>query len=1166
MTSEPGFKTIVLRWLHRSSLIILIILALIFSAAFAVTYFVLNTERGTQWALQTTHHFLPALSFTRIEGSLLHGVRIARIQWRDADVEVTLDRIQLQLRFTDLLHGAIYLPTLHTATLRIAPQGPGSDAAIKLPRLFLPFTLSTPDLAVQRLDIIDSGSTFTLHDLRSAVRWRATTLKLTQTQLHWNDIALSANGDIGLRNDYPLSLRGKLSLPQWPDTITVNSKGNLRRLELQARSEKPSALTAQIKLATLDKHLPLQIHAELLEPFAQTLRSEHININKATLDADGDLEQIESKLTLAASDSRYGDTHLEATANWHDEQLHIDAQWRPATGDLQLHCDSALQKPIGITCNGNAMALPLTPWLAGETAAITSAITLEAKWLDPQWRLALALPSISGKYNDDAFAGTLDLRTDDGALWQLKQLALTIGPNTITANGEFGSRYRLRANITATNLAHIDAQLGGNVSGSIALDGDSAPTLAARLRGSQLHWRDVHAATGAIDLTLAQLGKTHSHARIDIQQLARGDSSAADLTLDISGAEQQQRWTLNAALSKNSATLHCRSQADTKWRDWQFACGDFSGKIHANRRAEFTWRNTAALRGSAQFTQKHFELAPFCLRGDDIELCLDQTLRFAGNKLQPLAAHASGLPLRWARAWFPDTVELLDDARASAQLQLRSFAPLDAHASMRIPTTHWRWRTYKTIETAEIDAIHVEANANGQRAQIVTGAQSPSIGRIDAQLAINDPRGKRELDGHVAIAQLQLSGIAWAFEGLDNIGGEINGAIDITGTAKTPRLHGQLLLKDGSALWAPLGAPFRTVHADLNFDNNSAKLGGWFALGAGGGDIDGTLHWDDTEKNWQLQLGLIAGGLSAMPLPDSNIVFSPHIQLNAVPQEVRIDGYVDIASAEIRLKELPPETTDVSQDQEIVGQHIDANAWKMWAKLGLNLGDQFHLAGFGADVNLSGRLQLDKVPGDNMHLYGEVKVPRGRYRAYGQRLTVRKGSVIFYGPLDNPDLNLEAVRDMPPGVTDVVGLRVIGSLKTPEATLFSEPAMPDSDIAYYLLSGHKPVTGATGTNSYSASGALLSLGLAGSENKAGQLAEKFGITDLQLGTGQDTSGNSEAEVSGQLGKDLYVRYGRGLGQQSNSISFQYRLTPKLMIETISGIEDALDLLYSFEVK
>jgi translocation and assembly module TamB len=153
---------------------------------------------------------------------------------------------------------------------------------------------------------------------------------------------------------------------------------------------------------------------------------------------------------------------------------------------------------------------------------------------------------------------------------------------------------------------------------------------------------------------------------------------------------------------------------------------------------------------------------------------------------------------------------------------------------------------------------------------------------------------------------------------------------------------------------------------------------------------------------------------------------------------------------------------------------------------------------------------------------------------------------------------------MPPGITDVVGMRIIGSLKTPEAILFSEPSMPDSDIARYLLTGRKP-SSTSGESQFSASGALLSLGLSGSEDRASKLAQKFGITDLQLGTAQGANGE-EAELSGQLSQDLYVRYGRGLGEASNSITFQYKLTPQLMIETISGIENALDLLYSFSVK
>ncbi|MFT3930232.1 MAG: translocation/assembly module TamB domain-containing protein [Spongiibacteraceae bacterium] len=1178
MTTAKNFKSTLLRWLHRSSLVVLALVTFILVAAFATIYFVLNTDSGTQWALKTAQRMVPELSFHQIEGSFLKGINAEQIRWHDTAADVELNNVQLRLRFANLLRGEIHLTTLYADTLNITPLGESNDDPVKLPLLFLPFVLSTSDLAIQQLNIATGDSTFTLHDIRSAISWSATTLAFSETQIRWNDIRTTASGNIGFRGNYPLRLSGDLTLRQWPTAIHLRTRGDLRQLELIANSDKPAKLSATAKLATLDKNLPLKIHAELLDAFTHEIADEKIAIEKATLDADGDLTHMQAQLALTANEPRSGISQVTATARWRDDNtINVDAQWLPTTGRLQMHCDGLLQKTIEAKCNGEATALSLTPWLleAGlnnPTAELSSAISIDAKWLDPQWFLAVQLPNISGKYNADTLTGSLDLRTDDGALLQLRQMTLAIGPNAIKANGEFGSRNRLRADINATDLAHIDSQLGGNLVGTIALSGETSPTITARLRGSKWQWQDFRADSGNIDIDLAQLGQTKSSGNIELKKLSRADSKPFDLAFNISGEKLNQQWSLHAAQEKNSATLACRTQANADWQQWQYTCNDFSGELREReKQIELAWRNTTTLRGNAVLPTRSFNLEPFCLHGNDIDICLDQTLRITDKKLQTISAHARGVPLQWASAWIPDSVELLGDPRISAQVQLRSLAPLNAQGSADIPATRWRWRTQNATEITAIDAIHIDTKFDEQRAVFATQLHSSSIGDLTAQLTVNEPRGKRTLDGHVNIEQLQLSGFAWAFEGLDAISGEINGAISVTGTFAEPQLHGQILLKDGSALWAPLGSPFRTVHADLTFNNNSAKLGGWFALGQGGGDIDGEISWNDTSsahysKKWKLRLGLIAGGVSAMPLPDSTIVFSPHTELIATPGEMHIDGYVDIASADIKLKELPPETTDVSQDQEIVGQQSDEGEWKIWSKIGLNLGDQFHLNGFGADVNLSGKLQLTKAPDDNMHLYGEVKVPRGRYRAYGQKLTVRKGSVIFYGPPDNPDLNLEAVRDLPPGNTDVVGMRVIGSLKTPEAILFSEPSMSDSDIAYYLLTGRKPVANSTGTGGFTASGALLSLGLAGSESKAGQLAEKFGITDLQLGTTEGKNGQSEAEVSGQLGKDLYVRYGRGLGEKSNSISFQYRLTQRLMIETISGVEDALDLLYSFEIK
>ena len=1157
-------------WIKRATLIAIVVITAFLLLVIGAVFFIFDSEHGTQWSLQTAQRFLTELTIVDAHGSWVRGISAQQIAWRDPNTDIEVDRAELKLHWPNLLHGEIRLSQLHAQRLRIVPKGPSSDAPIKLPTVFLPFTLSTPDLALQQLDIVNTDSTFTLTNLHSGVVWRATALTLTQTQAHWNDIALNAQGSLNLRGDYPLRVKGQLSLPQWPSPIAVQTSGDLRHLQLQASSEAPYAIKAQLELATLDKHLPLQIRAELTQPFVHNFDAERIEIRKGVFDARGDLTQIDGHLALALIDSRYGASEFNSALHWQPEQLHTQMQWLLSSGRVSLNCDATLNKPIGANCSGNIVTLSLTPWLPGPSGEISSAVKLEAQWFDPQWAFALALPDLGGKINNEALAANIDVRTDDGALWQLNPSSLAIGSNEIKASGQFGHRNHLQASVNARDLARLDARLAGSITGTIGLEGDSStPTLRAALSAQKLRFDDARATQARLDLTLPKLGNDSGRGRLEIAALKIGDLTPIDLTLTVSGTRTQQRLALNAQQDTNRIALQCNTQSDATFDKWQLACPELSGRLHSgrgNRATNFDWSNSTAVRGHAQLTQRQFELTPFCLRGEGVELCLDQLLRYADNKLQPTAAHAQGIPLRWVRPWLPDDFMLINDARISAQAQLKSLAPLSAQASAQIPQTRWRWHTATATETAEINAIHLDATLDEQRAQFVTSAESPTLGRVAARLAILDPRNKRELDGRIDIERLQLSGFAWAFQGLDAISGEINGGINIVGAAAAPQLRGQLLLIDGTATYAPLGAPFRSVHADLTFDNNSAKLGGWFALGQGGGDIDGNLYWDGTGENWKLRIGLVAGGVSAMPLPNSTVIFSPHAELTAVPNEMHINGYVDIASAEIQLKQLPPDTTDVSQDQEIVGQQNEEDAWKIWAELGLNLGDQFHLNGFGADVNLSGRLQLSKAPGDVLHMTGEVKVPRGRYRAYGQRLTVRKGSVIFYGPLDNPDLNLEAVRDMPPGVTDVVGMRVIGSLKTPEAILFSEPSMPDSDIAYYLLTGRKPVAGATGTSGYSASGALLSLGMAGSEGKAGQLAQKFGITDLQLGTSESATGESEAEVSGQLGKDLFVRYGRGLGQRSNSISFQYRLTPKFMIETISGIEDALDLLYSFEIK
>jgi len=1131
---------------------------------FCMVVAVLGSASGTRWSLQLAHKFARELDIEHVSGTWLSGLHADTVRWRDADINIVLSDLNVRVHWPALLHGQLKVTPFNAQQLRIELTGPSNDSPVQLPRLALPLMLSAPDLTLQMLSIVNDGSTFTLSNLRTDASWSGTTLQLNHAQLNWEELQLIAAGTLNFQADYPLQLKGELHTPQTAAPIAVTANGDLRHLKLNAATTQPFAASADVVLATLDTHLPLSAHIALTEPRTALIPQVPLAATSGTLDVRGDLTHLDGDLKLGIDEPHYGASTLSAKLQWQPEQLQVDSQLTLTDADLQSTCTIAFGDSIAWSCKGAANAIPLTPWLPQIEGSVSGPILLDGAWREEKLSLALKLPALTGRLGTDTINGLLEVTTDDARQWQIPQLVLAAGPNRLQAKGQLGIINQLQLDINAGDLSHLGTSLGGALTGAISADGNwPAPNIRGQLRGERLRYQNSSMAHLNANFAVPQLGIDNSRIAIELQQLVIEQQAAIDATLTTTGKREQQRSILTVRQQQNRLNLDCTTKSTAPYQDWQLSCAALQAEIHLQRYTG-AWRNNSALRGSWQTAAQRFELAPFCLTADDAALCLDSALRIDKQQVQAFSAHGRELPLKWLNPWLPDTLKLDNDARANLQADLKSATPLQLNAALKIAHTQWSWPLAEKRQHAEINDINLTLQLDERSAQFDASAHSPSIGAVAARLMVRDPRNTRGLDGRIELQHIELAGLAWLVDGLDNISGQINGAILIGGNAAAPQLHGQVLLQNGTATWAALGAPFRNLHMNLDFDNNSAKIGGWFALGQGGGDIDGEISWAGTGQNWRARLGLIAGGISAAPLPQSNVVLSPHIDLDATPDELHVKGYVDIASAEIFLKELPPETIDVSQDAHIVGQHAPEDNAQLWADIGINLGEQFHFKGLGADVNLTGRLRLQQQPRDVLHLTGEVRVPKGRYRAYGQRLSVRRGSFIFYGPWDNPDLNLEAVRDMPPGVTDVVGLRVIGSLKTPAAILFSEPSLPDSDIAYYLLTGRKPSSN-SGANQFSASGALLSLGLSGSEDRASTLAEKFGIKDLQLGTTQGANG-SEAELSGQLARDLYVRYGRGLGQSSNTVTFQYQLTPQLMIETISGIENVLDLLYSFNVK
>jgi translocation and assembly module TamB len=132
-------------------------------------------------------------------------------------------------------------------------------------------------------------------------------------------------------------------------------------------------------------------------------------------------------------------------------------------------------------------------------------------------------------------------------------------------------------------------------------------------------------------------------------------------------------------------------------------------------------------------------------------------------------------------------------------------------------------------------------------------------------------------------------------------------------------------------------------------------------------------------------------------------------------------------------------------------------------------------------------------------------------------------------------------------------------------TLFSDPAMDESDILSYLVIG-RPLNEASASEGESLyKEAATSISLAGSETIAKTIGGAFNLTEVNIESGE-TAEDTALVLGKSVSPRLYIRYVQGLVEESAMFQIRYRLSNKWTLQTESGTTTATgaDLIYSFE--
>ncbi|MBY4949131.1 translocation/assembly module TamB [Cupriavidus respiraculi] len=426
--------------------------------------------------------------------------------------------------------------------------------------------------------------------------------------------------------------------------------------------------------------------------------------------------------------------------------------------------------------------------------------------------------------------------------------------------------------------------------------------------------------------------------------------------------------------------------------------------------------------------------------------------------------------------------------------------------------------------------------------------------------------GKVSLDIPRVEALEALMGPQYGFDG------RLAAALQLAGTVAEPLLTGSI---NGDALSVTLydqGIRLTDGIVRIALDRNLIQLRQVeFRGGDGRLTATGDIRLGGGDPN--LSATIVADKLQLFASPERTLVLSGQARIASEAEQLAIRGKFRVDRG---LFDLPRESAPVLGDDVVVVRRSDqrevktagsdteepqpASRFSPVIDVTVDLGSNFRFKGAGADLRLAGEIGVNSAPLTPMRATGTVRVVDGTYEAFGRRLTITRGIVHFNGPLNNPNINIRAMR-----LNQEVeaGVEVTGTVRLPRVRLVSEPNVPDEDKLSWLMFGYGAE--GSGMGQQALSGSALggaALGMLGTRAGKG-VVQRFGIDEFSIGP--STAGLNEQQVVSvgkALTEKISVGYEQSLTSASNVVKVTWAFSRRWSLLAKGGSINGLSVLFN----
>jgi translocation and assembly module TamB len=903
----------------------------------------------------------------------------------------------------------------------------------------------------------------------------------------------SASGTIGIVDHGPqLDLKGEWSEFRWP---------------LVGRNP---AVRSAAATFTLSGILPYKVRV--------SGRGRAAELPEMTVDATGTLGKDGVTFDPAAVDLFGGHADLSGRVDWAPAET-----W------------SIAGRATGI----NPAAL--RPDLPG---SLNFGFTASGRGFDPKGDLSASFNDLSGKLRGSAAHGSGTVR-HSGTTWAFNKVRVGLGTTSLALDGSLGQSLDVRFDLAASDLSLFAADARGKLKASGTITGPlKEPAIVATAHGGDFDYQGFKLESLDADVNFNPASSSQS-TKIDarLRNLKHGNRTLDSVVFTVNGPPSA--WDVH--LAANAKGLAASAQAAGVFRNWAF-----DGELHAltingNESLHLTLEHPVGLGIAVERSYLEW----LCLVGAPGSICTDGAWTPAewGATLS-----VQQVPLATLTAGMTQAVDYQGTISAHVHLGGGGGRPVTGTMQAQLANAEIVHKLVShKVEHTRIGSgtVTVTATPTSITAQADIGdATVVSLrGNLDLERQAQADWGDWPLTGEVHARCNEASIVTLYVPDIDRAAGHVIADIHLAGTAGTPRLSGQVKVDEGEIDVYRINLSLRQVALLAQLNDSGLDFKGSAQAGKGEVSADGHVAWQDLLPYGKVHLQ--GSNLRVADVPEAQIDASPDLDFNVEGRRIEVTGKVLIPYAKIQPKDITGAVT-VSPDEVIVGQEPEdvSKRLEVLSTITLELGNRVNVDAMGLTARLAGSVTVRNGYDPVTHGSGELSVAEGKYSAYARQLDIVTGRLIFSGgPITDPGIDVKAQKQFP----DVTaGINVRGTLRQPRISFFSDPPLPQSQIASLILSGGSLESAQNASNAALGQAAALA---------AAQLGPHVGIPDVSLET--DPIANETSLVLGRyLSPRLYISYGVSLTEQLNTFKMRYTLGDHWTIRTEAGQAYGADLVYT----